>query len=194
MSSQHQQYVWLQRKPDGGDRLGAATFQTWDSIITGKSERRCFSRLKRMPGNSQGFQRARELLAAVICLRALHSLSTETFSKEQEWKGTILGFECPFCHLALIFAISSKTGWEIYLLLLQISAWKSRGKRALFPQKGWQWLLWSITLQKKVHFLAQHFWEQSHRKFFSREITGGVWVDYRAQKISQPQKHFWASK
>ena len=39
-----------------------------------------------------------ELLAAFICLKALHSPSTETLGKGQEWKGMVSGFDGPFRH------------------------------------------------------------------------------------------------
>lgn len=136
-----------------------------------------------------------ELLPALICLKALQSLGTETFSKEQEWKGMIPGFDGPFCHLALLFAVQKWDG-KLYLLLLQISVWKIR-VRDRFLSRLSEGLAVTIVINystKKIHSVAQHFWEQSHRKVYSREITGGVWVDYTTQKISQPQKCFWASK
>lgn len=109
-----------------------------------------------------------ELLATLICLKALHSPSTETLSKGQEWKGMVQDL---MVHSVIwLFFLQSVQKWDEkpYLLLLQISVWKSR-KTDTFLSRLSEGLAITIVINysmKKVHFVAQHFWEQSCRNIF----------------------------
>ena len=109
-------------------------------------------------------------LDALICLRVLHFLSTETFSKEQEWKGIISGFDGPFCYLAPHFTITSNTGQETLPASFANISMKMHAKRQFSPGswRGWWWLLWSITLQKR-HTLWLTTSENKVTERFSQE-------------------------
>lgn len=131
-----------------------------------------------------------ELLAALICLKALHSPSTETLGKAQEWKGMIPGFDGPFCHQ---FKNGMRNSTCFFCKYQYEKGWKQTHFSPGF-QKGWQWLLWSITRWKRYTLWLSISENKVAEIFSKRNHRGGVWVNYRAQKISQPQKCFWASK
>lgn len=182
----------VQRKSDSGDVHGTAAFQMWDSIITDDEPERHFPQPKRTPGSNQSLQGAQWASCHTNCLKALHSPSTETLSKGQEWKGMVPGFDGPFCHLALLWVISSKMGWETLLASLQISVWKSR-KTDTFLSRLSEGLAITIVINysdEKGTLCGSAFLRIKLQKYFLKRNHRGECESIIESKISQPQNVF----
>lgn len=138
-----------------------------------------------------------ELLATLICLKALHSPSTETLSKGQEWKGMVPGFDGPFCHLALLFAISSKMGWETLLASFANISVKKQENRHISLQTlrraGNNYC--DQLLDEKGTLCGSAFLRIKLQKYFLKEITEGECESIiELKRYHSLKKCFWASK
>lgn len=109
-----------------------------------------------------------ELLATLICLKALHSPSTETLGKGQEWKGMVPWFDGPFCH-------SSKMGWETLLASFANISMKKQENRHISLQAlrraGNDCC--DQLLNEKVTLCGSAFLRTKSQKYFLKEITEG---------------------
>lgn len=112
-------------------------------------------------------------------------------------KGNGTGFDGPFCHLALLFAISSKMGWETLLASFANISMKKQENRHISLQAlrraGNNYC--DQLLDEKGTLCGSAFLRTKLQKYFLKEITEGECESIiELKRYHSLKKCFWASK